>query len=382
MPQEFEKTEDLDLDSAFTSAQPDTSTPDSPPASGSEGSAPPSEPTTPSLSQDWITKAQAAGLPLDGIKSESDLLGAVLSAYQADRPYAQHGRQALVNPPKGYEQPAGNDPQEESEEDTGFDAEKHFGGLWNVPQLDQAANFAIQNGIVRLGENGLYEPSPGFETMALPLLNNLNQTHLSQKQQLQKFFEGNPFRSIYDAILPAIRHELSQDFQKLSRDSLSGYEREAFADNWRKENTDWLFGKDGQLSEHGRKYQEAEQYFLSKGITDLKDLAELSIMKAGINPVAIREAAKAAAAPPAAPAAPATPNTPPAGERPRGPDGKFLPAEKPPTKQESFVEKAKRLAGASNNSSGYTEGVPQHAVVASQGDLDNMFTSAFSQAAA
>lgn len=377
----LENPDNLDLDTAFTQAQPDTSTTASPPSPAADVSAPASAaPTQPALSQDWISQAQAAGLPLDGINSESDLLGAVLKAYASDRPFAQHGRTALAVGQSQVNQAEQGTKDEGSDEEVAFDAEKHFSGLWNAPQLDNAAQFAIQNGIVRLGDSGLYEAAPGFEAMALPILNNLNQSHISQKQQLQKFFEGNPFRSIYDAILPALKHELSTEFKQYSQQSLQGYEREAFADQWRRENADWLF-KNGQLTDHGRKYQEAENYFLAKGVTDLKDLAELAMLKAGINPQAIRDAAKPPAAPVAQPADPAVPQN---QDRPRGPDGKFLPAPpaKEPTKQESFIEKAKRMAGASNSSSGYTEGVPGHAVAASQGDLDSMFTSAFTQAAA
>ena len=342
------------------------------------------EPQTPAAPSPLFEKAKSAGLDLGDIQDESGLAEFLLSKYTEQQPYVQYGQQYLASQsagsnPVSKDQAPGPEASEGGDEEQGFDLDGHFSGLWKANELSPQARWAIENGIVSLGAEGIYVPKQGFEQMALPIVNEVNEAHIAQKQQLGKLFEGNPYKAIYEAVLPAIKHELTREFQQLNQQSFQGYEQQNFIEKWKQDNASWLYQPGTQtLTPDGLKFAQAVDHFQNKyKITDPAELAELALLKTGINPQAAAAPAQQAAQPPAQ--APA-PN---AAERPRGPDGKFLPAqaappaEEPKSKQESFLDKAKARAAAGSSQGGYEDSA--HAVVANQGDLDSMFVNAYRQ---
>jgi len=377
----------VNLETPFSSAAAAATqaTPATPGATSGAGATPAAPVSTPDFTQsEYYSQAKSLGIPLDGITDEKALLKAAIAAYQVERPYAQHARASLsqpqVKPDREVDDHVANTKGDQVPGEDVFDPDKHFGSLWSAPKLDDAAKHLIEYGIVQLGEDGLYQAKPGYEAMALPVLNSLNQAHVAQKQQLAKFFEGNPYEAIYKAILPAIRHEMSRDFQELSTESLQTYEQQAYADKWESDNSKWLFTNDAagnrMLTPDGQKFADQVAVLKAKGISDPQTLSEWGLKLAGINTNAGAAAGTVTQPVAGIPA----PNT----ERPRGPDGKFLPATaatvpvEKPTTQQSFLEKAKERASASPNGGGYSPSTP---VVANQGDLETMFTTAWRQAA-
>jgi hypothetical protein len=385
------ETQELEasLDTAFTGGLESPAAPPSgepTPHAGSAGAeatppaAPVVQPQAPSVSPSLLARAQKAGLPLDGISTEADLAQAILDRYLEDQPYAQHGRASLTatQPKGGNVQGDESQRQEDEGNEQEFDVDGHFNSLWNVPAIDAQGKFAIDNGIVKLNpETGLYEAAPGFEVMALPLLNGLNQAHVASRQNVQNLFAGNPIRTIYDGMTPAVKHmiqqELKQHFQQYEtkQQTAAEYQKSVgFVEKFETENATWLFDANKQLTPKGQEFSQAVEALRADGITNPQRLADLALKLIGGAP---------------APAAPAVPTpTPAAAERPRGPDGKFLPAAAvtetppPPTKQESFLERAKRNAAVSSNTSGIATG-NQQVVPANQGEVDSMFSTAWQQ---
>lgn len=367
-----DQVEEFDFDNAFTDAA----------AQAPEPVAPAIPETQPEATPNPLfEQAKAAGLQFgDDVKDEAGLAKFLLSKYQEQQPYAAYGQQYLANPPA--QAPASQqaaEPVQQDVDEAVFDLEGHFTNLWKANELSPQSRWAIENGIVSLGPEGIYVPKAGFEQMALPILNEVNEAHIAQKQQLGKLFEGNPYKAIYEAVLPAIKHELTREFQQLNQQSFQSYEQQGFVEKWKQDNASWLYQPGTQnLTPDGAKFAQTVQELQEQGLSDPKKLADYALRIAGINP-------KAAAAAPVQQPAPVT------GERPRGPDGKFLPVEAaapavppvaPPSKEESFLDKAKRRAAAGSSSQGYSESNPDHAVAANQGDLDSMFVNAYRQMAA
>ena len=375
-----DQVEEFDFDNAFTDAAAQAPEPVAIPEAQPEATPNP-----------LFEQAKAAGLQFgDDIKDEAGLAQFLLSKYQEQKPYAAYGQQYLAgqttNTPAQQPSNNGNVQADQNAEQDAveFDLDGHFTGLWKANELSPQSRWAIENGIVSLGPEGIYVPKAGFEQMALPILNEVNEAHIAQKQQLGKLFEGNPYKAIYEAVLPAIKHELTREFQQLNQQSFQSYEQQGFVEKWKQDNATWLYQPGTQhLTPEGQKFAQTVQELQEQGLSDPKKLADYAMRIAGINPQA-----KAAPASPVQQPAPVT------GERPRGPDGKFLPVEAatpvvpavppaaPPSKEESFRDKAKRRAAAGSSSQGYSESNPDHAVAANQGDLDSMFVNAYRQMAA
>lgn len=346
------------------------------------------QPAVSSLPASLASRAQAAGLPLDGINSTDSFAEAILDRYLQDKAYAEYGRSSLVagNGVKGERYEPSSQPEGEHESiEQGFDEQGHFGNLWKVAELDEASKYAVQQGIVVMGEDGLFQAKPGYESLVLPILNNINQSHIAQKEQVSKLFEGNFYQNIDKGLWPALEHR----FQKMLEERLSSqfqtYEQKqsenTFIDSFQKENAAWLYGQNGQLSPDGVRFQEAVWELREKGITDAPTLAKYAIKIAGIN--------TNAGTPPTGqpPAGVGTPPAPPTNGKARDEHGRFLPAGTPApvpppdkSKQETFLDRVRRQATLSDNRGGGLNSGSEYQV-ANEGDLENMFTDAWRQAA-
>lgn len=382
--------EDLSLESVFDAAKtvnpPDTAElPDSQSQATSQATGTPAaeaatsqpaktaQPTSPafSLSPAFSTRAAQAGLDFKGIDSQDKLNDYLLEQFERNRAYADYGRSALTS---GANQPAREQAEPEAgegEEDnrpSEFDVDGHFKSLWSVPQLDDQAKFLIQRGIVELGEDGLYAAKPGYEAIALPVLNTLNQAHVAQREQMEKLFQGNFYKNVYDNLLPALKHELSREFPRYYQEQASQQEQSQFMQKFVEDNASWLYGPDGQYSAKGIAFRSAVIELQNNNITDPKLLAKYALLQIG-------------GVPQSAQPEQATQDTQQTAnqERPRDEQGKFVkakdgqPVVSQKSQQESFLDSARKNAAASKNQGGYTEAAGEY-VPENEGDLDNLWT--------
>lgn len=317
--------------------------------------APPAAPSAPSISAELLERATKHGLDFSSAQSDKDFAAALFDAYEANLPFAQHGRQALATPPV---QPV-EEPQEP--EEAAFDLDKHFSEAWKLPELSAGAQWALSHGAFTENEQGAIVAKPGLEQAALPYIREI-QEHVRAKERLTEDFQKNPVRFMYDKLIPALRHELRTDFEQIDRETRTASEAEAFEKQFIEQNKDWLF-QNGQLSAAGQKFQQEVQRWRAKGVSDYEALASLAMQTSR----------------PSAPPAPANPQTPAAqvaapqrtdrGDG-RASDGTFV------SKQESFLESAKRQSAASAGGGRSTQS-PEDFVPANRGELESIWTQAF-----
>jgi len=211
------------------------------------------EPVASSLPGSLASRAKAAGLQLDGITSADQLAEQVLDRYLQDRAYADYGRSSLAkgqSPQGGQGNEEGDGQAEDGTAQAEFDESGHFSNLWKVTELDDACKFAIQNGIVTLGEDGMFQAKPGYETMALPLLQTINQSHLGQKEQVGKLFEGNFYQNVDKGLWPAFEARLNRMLDERLNSQFQSYEQQvtekSFIDTFVNDNKAWLYDSTGQ----------------------------------------------------------------------------------------------------------------------------------------
>jgi len=366
-----------------TVPEPEAPVADVPEAVSSE-QAQPETPSQPSFATSGLyARAQAAGLPLDGIDNEASFAEALLDRYMQDRAYADLGRSSLATPRSNEvvdgKRQNNQSAAEQDEDESDFDPDSHFNSLWQVPQINEQAKFLIQQGIVELGENGLYQAKPGFESLALPVLNELNHAHVAQREQMQKLFEGNFYQNIYKGISPVLERQFQRMLEEKIQSQFQTYEQQvqaqSFEQKFMDDNKAWLYQPDGRLTADGEKFRQTVAELREQGITDPQRLANYALKLSGIN-----TNAGAAPAPTLAPSTTAV--TPADAGRPRDEHGRFVPAgtpapsAAPKSKQESFIDEMRRKAGASSNQGSYTDNGSEF-VPANEGELENMFTNAY-----
>lgn len=350
----------------------------------SEAQAPPA---VSSLPANLVSRAKAAGLQLEGVNDPAQLAEMVIDRWNQERPYAEFGRTSLSgNISKAdHNKPNAQEQGEDEGVDQGFDEEGHFNSLWKTAELDDACKFAIQNGIVMLGEDGLFQAKPGYETMALPLLQSINQSHIAQKEQLNKLFEGNFYQNIDKGLWPAFEARINRVLNERLNNQFQTYEQQvsekSFVDRFVTENKSWLYDATGNnLSPEGLKFQQTVQELRNNGITDPQVLANYAIKIAGINTNA---GATQSGQPSGGGGVTPAPNT----DRPRDEHGRFLPpgtaapAAPPKTKQETFIDRARRHVTKTDNRGGGGLNSGADYQVANEADLENMFTDAWKHAA-
>lgn len=340
-----------------------------------------------SLPASLMSRAQAAGLQLDGISSADQLAEQVLDRYLQDRAYAEYGRSSLAGngPNRQPNQPDSQDGGETDPVEEAFDEQGHFSNLWNVPALDDACKYAIQNGLVVLGEDGIFQAKPGMEAHVLPLLQTINQSHLSQKELVGKLFEGNFYQNVDKGLWPAFESRLNRMLDERLNGRFSDYQKQvteqSFVDKFVTDNKAWLYDATGNnLSADGIKFQQTVEELRKNGITDPQVLANYAIKIAGINTHAGSAAQATATGQPAGQGQPA-PNS----GKARDEHGRFLPAGTPApvpqkTKQESFLDKARRsVTNSDSRSGGLNSGADYQ--ISNEAELENLFSDAWKQAA-
>lgn len=336
----------------------------------------PSKPSTPTVAlpsfatSGLYARAKSAGLDLDGIDSPDSFAEVLLDRYMAERPYADHGRSQLASQYKPEQSSVA--PEKEQDGDGQFDLDGHFNSLWSVPQVSPEAKFLVDNGaVVQNPETGRWEAAPGCESLALPHLASINQFQAAHKQSLHSLFEGNFYQNIDKGLWPAIEHRVQNLLEQRLGQQIQTYHQEqqaqSFEQQFINDNKSWLHDANGRLTAKGEEFRQAVATLRERGMTDPKELAEWATLKIGGIPQTTQTPAE---------------GQPTAGNgKPRDEHGRFLPAGTPApggppkTKQESFIDSARRQAAASSNQSGTYSDAGGDAVVENDGELENMFTN-------
>jgi hypothetical protein len=369
-----EGTTPADAGAEQTTSQQPAQPAGTPEATGLQQGSGPSTTPPATLPASLLARAQQAGLPLEGIDTPERFQEFLLDQLIQSRPYADYGRSALTQTSHGQPQQQQSDGQQLSAEDE-FDEDKYFSEAWSVPQLSPGAQFALDHGAFDTDERGFIIPKAGLEQIALPHIKEINdfqQAKLSQNET----FAANPVKFIYEKLLPALEHRFDGRYRDQVQERFQEYEHQNFEEKFKEENKAWLYTPDGKaFSPEGLRFRDAIQNMRAKGITDPQTLAEWGLKLAGVDPnshagkaaqEAVQDANQATDGQPA----------PHKNAPPKDPvTGKFVKAEEPPTKQESFIDKARRQAAAASSSGSFVSDGGN--VVASEGDLDNMFPNAW-----
>lgn len=317
-------------------------------------------------------EARSAGIEFgEDITDDTSLARFLLQQYQNDRPYAEYGRSSLSRPEQNSQQGG----QEPRDPDVGgspaddFDEHKFFSEAWNVPQLSQGAQWALKHGVFQEGKAGLLEPAPGLEQAALPYLKEIND-YQRAKAQLHESFSDNPIKFLAEKLTPYFQHKLSSQFEQLSQQSTKTYEEQSFVERFKAEHGSWLYTNNGQAyTKHGQEFSNLVSELTQEGMS-LQAATKYALR---IMPPPAKEGGD-----PKDPQG-TTPTAAPTPDRERNERGQFVkpaPAKAPPApkKDPTFVEKAKQRAMASHAAVGATH---ENTVVASEGDLDSMWDSAW-----
>lgn len=332
---------------------------------------------TPSLPPNLLTRAQQLGLPLDGIDSSDKLNEFLLDQFANLRPYADYGRSALAQPASvgNAAQERNAQPSEQVDEVDEFDEQKYFSEAWTVPELSAGAKFALNSGAFETNAQGMIVPAPGLEQIALPYIKEINDYQQARNSQNEAFAE-NPVKFLAEKLLPYFQHKFSPQFESITDQRFEQLAHQNFENQFKEENRSWLYTPDGSaLTQDGQRFVETVRELRSQGITDPQKLATYAMRIAGVSTQA------------APPSQPAVPNSPPSAtttnneQRQRDDQGRFLPAgtpapaPPPKTKQESFIEQARRKAGAEASQGSYASGGEFN--VANDGELENLWGEAW-----
>ncbi len=158
-----------------------------------------------------------------------------------------------------------------------------------------------------------------------------------------------------------LEERLGQQFQSYTQEQ----QAQTFEQQFVSEHKAWLHDANGKLTADGVKFAETVAELREKGITDPQTLAKYALSISGVNtkpqPVQAPETGGKLEG------------------RQRDEHGRLLPAGTPApavpkSKQESFIDDARRKASASSNQGSYTD-TGGDAVVENEGELENMFTN-------
>lgn len=374
MPEELGLNLEDQLIPPATPAPDEASLPDPSPQPQAQADAGSSEPqevvsaTTTGLPPNLTARAQQMGLSLEGIDTVEKFNDFLLDRYAQERPYADLGRSSFAQPVAQQHSDTGN--QSESEPSTDeFDEQDFFSKAWTVPALSDGAKWAIQHGAFETSEDGVIVPSkePHLHTIATQYLREVNDYQQAKAVQ-NEAFATNPVKFMAEKLLPYFEHKFSSKWQSLADQKFQERDHANFESQFIKDNSKWLYTSDQKaFSPDGLKFVEAVKALRADGITNPQRLAELAVKIAGINTNAgpgAQEARQDANQSPA-------PNKVPAKD-PK--TGQFVKQ----TKQESFLEEARRKASGGGNQGGYAD---QGGLVIAdnEGDLDEMWNQGWSR---
>lgn len=351
---------------------PEVDTPSTPEASLPPDQQEQTTETAPALPPSLLARAQQAGLDgLDGIDSPDKFAEYLLDRYMQVQPYADYGRSALTQQPAAVEHAQQKSAVQKEDEQQGFDENKYFSDAWQVPQLSPAASFLLEKGAFELNDLGMITPAKGYESLAMPHLQEV-QAYQQSKAAQNEAFAANPVKFMAEKLLPYFEHKFSDRWQNTVQERFQEYEHQNFEAKFIEDNKAWLYTADGKaFSPEGVRFRDAVAELREQGITDPQRLANLATRLSGIDTnkagAGAQEARQEADPTPAQ-----NKSTPPKDPQ----TGKFVKAEK--SKQETFLDEMRRKAKA-GTSQGSHEASGAAPVVSNDGELDAMFTKAFQE---
>ena len=379
--------EPYEFQSAFTAAseeQPTPDQPEQPPQTPPEIAAPEipvepappepvasPEPPEPVALSDIAQAAQEAGIDVEGL-SDTDIFSAMASRYEQIKPYADYGQQVAPYHDQFQKYVADQQqPQPEPEPGEEWTPETYFKQKWNEPAWNQEWDYAEQHGVVqRNPESGFYEPVQGRETMAMPIVDKMNQALMARQQQWQQITQGNPYQMFYEALLEPMQKAWQSDLNQAVEERLSSRDTESLVNDFEKQNAGWLYQKNdtGQqlMTEKGQAFYQTINELRDAGVNDPQTLLKLATRMHGPN------SEQEGATPP-----PNTQTPTPAPEQPQA-----SPEAVSATKQQSFLENALDRARHSPSAGGYTEASSDDPVNVNERELNNMFVNEAQKAAA
>ena len=162
-----------------------------------------------------------------------------------------------------------------------WSAESYFDSKWDTPAWDPQFDFAIKNGMVVQGQNGLWEAATGYETMAMPILNQLNQAHVAQRDQWSSIVNGNPYQKFFDVLQEPMQRAWQKDIRSTVDEILTERQSEQSLTKFAEDNASWMFTVDQRTGQ--RVPTQPGQTFLSEinrleqaGVSDPSVLLELA----------------------------------------------------------------------------------------------------------
>jgi hypothetical protein len=375
---------DAARDAAAQQAQPPASPPaasPSPPSAEiptSAGDSPSPSVSPPAQVSPWVQAAEAAGLSHEGLTDEQ-LAQAVRDYIGSTRPYVSYGQQVAPyadqirefferqgQPPS---QPAVAD--EKKPDPDAWDEERYFQEKWDAPKWDDTYTFAIQQGMVqRNADTGLYEATPGYESLVIGLLPGLNQATSFTHKQWQDITRGNPYRQFYDVLAEPLRRQWQTDMQKVIAEEFERYGVSQHVNSFEAENASWMYAIDPQtgnriLTPQGQVFYQEIETLQEAGVTDPQRLITLAMrhISASAPPVAPQSGApEAVPQPPLVPAPAASPQVASANQ------------------QATFLQNALQRAAHSPQAGGYVQPAPDHPVTVDEQELNSMFVTDFRNA--
>lgn len=357
---------------------------DQPTADVSAPAASPAPAVAPPTLSPYALAAQEAGLPYEGL-TDAQIAQAMAQHIVRTRPYAQYGQQLAPHADQikqyfdSQQQPPGQTPSQPAPaaaEPQGWDADRYFNDKWNVPEWSEKYDYVIQNGMVqRNAETGLYEATPGFESMVMSILPGLNESAGMTAQQWQGITRGNPYKQFYDVLLEPMRQAWQEDVQSFVAEYSQRQQQEQRINDFEASNASWLYGVDplnGQrvLTAAGQQFYQAIATLREDGVTDPQRLLERAMQLTGRSGAPPTQAQPPAITPPSAPIAPPVPPAP------------VSPQVANQQQQQTFLQNALERASYSPQAGGYTQVASDHPVTVDENELNNMFVSGFRTARA
>jgi len=334
---------------------------------------PPAEPTQSDIAQ----AAARAGINVDG-RDDADIMNELATGYARMRPYANWAESlaphiddinTLIQQKASGQQQQQQEPASREDE---WSPDQYFQQQWDAPQWDRQFDIAIQNGYVRQNDKGMFEPTPGFEQMAMGLVPKMNDALRANHDLWQDITRGNPYERFHNVLREPLQREWRQDMQAMIAEELARRDAHRTVNQFEQDNAEWLFtqangSEQSQLSDMGRRFYAAVDELQKGGLADAQQIMNYALAAVGKGPYAQSQPEQQT--PPQSnqttpDPAPATPNSPPAQQQ-------------PPSPQQSFLQNALERAAHSPNAGGFTQQDPEsHPVNITEGELNSLFVEA------
>lgn len=314
----------------------------------------------------WSDYAQEVGFNTEGYSDEKAFFQSLAENYRQVAEQARYAQEFQAVAPEFQEflstRGKKAEPAPKQDEPKEWTVDGHFQKVWERPQRDPSWEQMIQMGWIAY-EDGQYVPKSPYAPASA--VTGLNAERSWQRDSLNKLLE-NPHKLIYDGI----QEPLERRMRELVQEMLGGYQSQQNLDSFEQQHAEILFQKTQDGSNYavdstgrlvpsffGTRFYQHVAHFRQFAKTP-EEAANMAFAMAESDTIRAayqqEQLARAQQTPPngqppngQAPANGAPSN----GQRPRGPDGKFLPQDSPESQtRETFLKTA--IDRAMHNPSG------------------------------